>query len=317
MILQQALRRINFKIGTPDDFSGRAINPIVSNRIIIDELNSQLLQYANITKGIQDVFSFPLNRNIVRIEAPTLALRSEAYFSQYVINTSTIFLIDMRRQSEVYRVFTSTPVNGITNWLMPWNEGNKSFLGAFPTNSTSATISPLTSAITSFDTTIPVVSTAGLVQTNGRLTIGTEKVAYQDKDPTNFFGCLRGVEQTTPQDHMIDTDVIENNVVIYYSRKPIPVEIDDDNILPPSLLARDIEVVDEHMEGVIKAVAYNILVKLDTERIVPYKIDYLDLYTQYAKDIKKGYYRGRMGTDIRDPYEISESGTPYGTNWMY
>ena len=62
MNVREALRRINFKIGNMDDITGKAVNPIIENRYIVDELNSQLRQYANQTKGIQDIFSFSLNK---------------------------------------------------------------------------------------------------------------------------------------------------------------------------------------------------------------------------------------------------------------
>jgi hypothetical protein len=76
-------------------------------------------------------------------------------------------------------------------------------------------------------------------------------------------------------------------------------------------------VVDEHMEGVIKAVAYNLLVKIDLERASTYKEDFNILYAQYKSDIKRGYYAGRMGTNFRDPYFQNESSVPGSSNLMF
>lgn len=315
MILQEAMRRINFKIGTPDDFSGRAINPIVNNRVIIDELNFQMLQYADITKGIQDVFSFAIDNKSAEIPAPPLALRSESYWSLMYISNATLFLMDMRRQSEVFRIFINSPINGIVSFVLPWNEGNKSFLSTYPTASTGFISTTLTSDLLSTDTTIPVASTSGQVSINGRISIGDEKIQYTTKDTINFLGCRRGTQQTTATFHSSTTEVKQNNIIIYYSRKAVPIDIKDDNIISSDLLARDLEIVDEHMEGVIKGVAYNILIKLDTERVRYYKDESIELYNRYHKEIKRGYYRGRQGTGVRDPYILSEMGSPYGATW--
>jgi hypothetical protein len=314
MIIQEILRRINFKIGTWDDISGRAINPIVSNQVIIDELNSQLNQYANITKGIQDVFSFSLNRNDQFREAPSLALRSEAYFYIYVISNGVIFAVDMRGQRDVYKTFIFNPINGITNWMMAWNAGKKPYLGVFPNNSLNAKTTTLTANITAIDTTIPVVDTTGFVSRNGRFTLGTEVVEYQYKDATNFYGCNRGQEMSDASLHSSGDILIENNIIIYYSRLAQKVILNDEQLVPQQVLERELEIVEEHVEGIIKAVAYNILIKLDPERANVYKVDYLDLYEQYRQDIKKGYYIGRQGTNFDDPNLNNESGIPYATN---
>jgi len=317
MILQEVLRRIKFKIGTTDDISGRAINPIVNNRNIVDELNSQIRQYANITKGIQDVYSFPLEQNQIFVDAPALALRSESYFHLYVIVTGVIFPMDMRGAKDVYKNFITNPVTGIPNWMMPFNEGSNAFFGVFPKDSTAPITTSLTSAIDVDDTTIPVASTAGYIVNNGRITIDNEVIKYQYVDATNFYGCERGLEMTTAASHVISSTVTENNVVIHYSRLHDPIIVNDDDLIPQEVLARNIEVVDEHMEGIIKAVAYNLLIKIDNERSVPYKIDYTNLYEQYKKDIAKGYYRGRNGTGITQPSTQNESGIAYGLNYKY
>lgn len=317
MILEEVLRRIKFKIGTTDDISGRAINPIVNNRNIIDELNSQIRQYANITKGIQDVYSFPLTSNQIFVNAPPLALRSESYFHLYVIVTGVIFPMDMRGARDVYNTFITNPVTGIPNWILPFNEGNSQKFGIFPKNSNSPQTTTLTSAIDKDDTTIPVASTTSFIANNGRITIDSEVIKYQYKDTTNFYGCVRGEELSTAIEHVNSSTVTENNVVIHYSRLHQPIIVNDDDAITQDILARDVEVVDEHMEGIIKAVAYNLLIKIDNERAVPYKLDYTTLYKQYEEDIAKNYYRGRSGTNITSPSTTSEAGIAYGLNYKY
>lgn len=317
MILKEVLRRIKFKVGTTDDISGRAINLIVSNINIIDELNSQIRQYANITKGIQDVFSFPYGKNTVFVNAPPLALRSESYFAVYVISNSTIYPMDFRNQDQVYSTYRINPINGIPNWIMPWHAGKNAKLSIFPTNSNAAKATTLTASISPIDTTIPVTSTTGFISENGRCTIEDEKIEYQYTDSTNFYGCLRGVENTTAVYHADTTAITENNVIMYYSRLHNKIILNDEEMIPQELLERDIEVVDEHIEGIIKAVAYNLLIKLDTDRAIPYKIDHIELYDQYKSDIKRGHYVGRMGTGMREPNASNESGILNGSMLMY
>lgn len=317
MILQEVLRRINFKIGTWDDINGKAINPIVSNQIIIDELNSQLNQYANITKGIQDVYSFPLNRHTTNIQAPALALRSESYMYIGVIVNGMRFEIDMRPPKEVFNTFRVNPINGLPSWFMPWHSGRTNFLSTYPSTATDAHTTTLSSGISATDTTIPATSTSGFITGNGRITIENEVILYEYTDATNFYGCLRGAEMTTATAHVSTTPITENNVYIFYARLPQKIVLNDENLIPQETLAREIEVVEEHLEGIIKAVAYNILIKLDVERASNYKIDYEALYEQYRRDIAKGVYKGRIGANFREQYATSEIGRPYGNNFIF
>jgi hypothetical protein len=317
MLVNEALRRISFKVGTLDDITGRAVNPIISNRYIVDELNSQLRQYANITKGIQDVFSMPLNTSVAFIQAPTYALRSQAYYFGYVYSNSTIFPLDIRGVSDALHNFRYNPINGITAWLMPWGAGaNGQYLSAFPMKSQSAKTTTITSNISLTDTTIPVASSNGFVANHGRFTIDSEKILYTYKDNTNFYGCVRGVEMTTAVNHTSGVAVTENNLVLFYSRLPVPIVVHDDNIVPQDVLDRPLEVVEEHMEGIIKLVAFNLLIKLDPERAGIYKMDSDELFKQYAMDIRKGYAKNRQGSGMRSPY-IDETGIPFASNMQF
>lgn len=316
MKVNEALRRINFKIGNMDDITGKSVNPIIDNRYVVDELNTQLRQYANITKGIQDIYSFSLQTKTPFVEAPILALRSQSYYAISVLYNGTMYSADMRSPREVLPNFPVNPVQGITNWFMPFNAGNKAYFGAYPMNSTAPKTTNLTKNITSEDTIISVTSTAGFINNNGRLTIGSEKIHFKYKDLTNFYGCERGVEMTNPVSHENNEIVNENNVIMYYARMAMPIIVRDDNFIEKAILDRDIEVVEEHMEGIIKAVAYNLIIKIDPDRANFYKVDADALYEQYRIDISKGYFRGRSGTNTRNPY-YSESGVPYATNLMY
>lgn len=316
MNVQDAYTRIVFKIGTPDDTSARAINPICTNITIINELYDQLKSYANITKGIQDVFSFAQNQKITFVEAPTLALRSRGYFFGYVIVNGTRFPFDFRGPKDVFNNFRVSPIMGITNWVMPWTAGHKQYLTGYPSFSTNAHTTTLSGNINASVTTIPVASTSGFVADNGRITIGTEKIHYNYSDGTNFYGCVRGVEQTTAATHTTGDTVTENNVILLYSRLPEDITIVS-NTIPAGTLAHILEPCDEHMEGIIKATVYNLLLKIDSERATAYKIDTEELYRIYEKDIKSGFARNRQNINVRDPFQSNEQGIAYGTNLIY
>ena len=316
MKLFEALRRINFKIGTLDDITGRAINNIVETRYIIDELNTQMFQYANKTKGIRDTYSTIINHNEPIIKAPKNALRSCSYLFGEVIVDNKIFPLDVRGTNNVLNNFTINPYTGITSWIMPFSQGKNQYLGLFPTNSTSAKVTKLASDLKSTDTEITVDSTKGFIRNFGRIQIGTEKIMYQYCDNTKFYGCIRGIEQTTPQDFAEDTDVTHCNLILYYAKLPEKIEVYDDNFVSQETLNKELEIVEEHLEGIIKIVAYNLILKLDNTRAGQYKVDSEELFNQYEADIRKGYSNIRKGANVRSPY-ISQSGYPAYTNLQY
>lgn len=316
MKLFEALRRINFKIGTLDDITGRAINKIIETRYIIDELNTQMFQYANRTKGVQDTYSTIANYNEPIIKAPKNALRSESYIFAEVIVDGKIFPLDVRGTNNVLNNFTINPFNGITSWLMPFGQGKTQYLGLFPTNSTSPNITKLTKDILSTDTTIEVEDTKGFVRNSGRIKIGAETIMYQNCDSTHFYGCIRGIEGTKAENHEKETEVIHCNLVIYYSKLPEKIVVYDDNIVSEETLNKELEICEEHMEGIIKIVAYNLILKLDNTRASQYKIDSEELFNQYEADIRKGFSKIRKGANVRSPY-VSQSGLPAWTSLQY
>jgi len=133
------------------------------------------------------------------------------------------------------------------------------------------------------------------------------------KKKTKFYNCVRGIEGTLAVNHL-DNDVVSHcNLIIYYSRLPIKIEVTDDNFVSQETLSREIEVVEEHLEGIIKIVAYNLILKLDKERAGQYKVDAQELFEQYTSDIRKGYQKIRKGANLKEPY-ISQSGYPAYTN---
>ena len=313
MKLYEALRRINFKIGTLDDITGRAINNIIETRYVIDELNTQLYQYANKTKGIIDTYSTQLNTDRTFIQAPKMAVRSQSYLFGQLIVDGRIFPLDIRGKNDTLNNFVISPFQSITSWIMPFSQGKTQYLGAFPTNSTSASVTKLASDILSTDTMIEVNSTKGFIKTFGRLQIENETILYEYCDDTKFYGCVRGIEDTKAENHNENTDVTHCNLILYYARLPKKIEVYDDNFVSEETLNREIEVCEEHMEGIIKIVAYNLIMKLDNSRAGQYKVDADELFEQYEADIRKGYSNIRKGANVREPY-IAQSGYPMYTN---
>ena len=317
MIVTTALRRINFRAGTLDDIQGKSINKIFSNLQIMDELDTCLTNYARITKGIQDVYSFPLLRQTPFIQAPQYALRSEAYhFIGYIAN-GTIFGCDMRGIPEVYNTFRFSPMQGISNWIMPWSSGHSQYLSVFPMSGTSPRTTTLNGSITAADTTITVAATTGFVNNHGRITIGSEKILYTYKDTTHFYGCVRGMEMTTAAVHNSAVAVTENNIFLHYSRYSAPLTINSDDTIPTAVANTVLDPCEEHMLGIIDAVAYQLILKYDANRAAPYKIDWEKLFAEYELEIMRGYYSGRQGAGVREAFPSFETGMPFGTNLQY
>ena len=311
MNLESVINRIKFKVGSMDDISSRAVNPLVSTSNILSELYAQMKAYAIKTKGINDVFSLGVTSNDQFIDAPTYALRSLSYRYAILITRGFAQPVEIRGQRDVAPIFRVSPIRSLGTWLMIYNEGNKQRIYLYPMSGTSYNTTTLTSSITASDTTIPVTSTASFVGTGGRLTIGSEKILYQYRDLTNFYGCVRGLEMTTAAIHNNAVAVNENNLVLNYSRLPVPLTITDTPTAPQ--LAAEVEVVEDHIEGLCDIVAYNLLIKIDPARAVAYKIDGEALFEQYKVDIAKGYNKMRSGVGVREPYQ-NEGSMPFTGN---
>ena len=174
----------------------------------------------------------------------------------------------------------------------------------------------LTNAILSTDTTIEVESTKGFIRNFGRIKIGAETIMYQSCDDTKFYGCVRGVEGTTPENYSADTQATHCNLILYYAKLPEKIVVYDDNFVSQETLNKDLEIVEEHIEGIIKIVAYNLILKLDNTRAGQYKVDADALFEQYEADIRKGYSNIRKGANVRSPY-YSQNGLPNWTNLQY
>jgi hypothetical protein len=234
----------------------------------------------------------------------------------HVIQKGTIFPCDIRGVKDTLNNFRYAPFNGITNWVMPFGNGKTQYLGLYPTSNNAGLTTTLTKDLSETDTTVQVASTNGFIARNGRFTVGEEKFLYQYKDSTAFYGCIRGMEMTQAAQHKMNTEMRENNLWLFYSRRNEKYTVLDNDFVEQSVLSKEIDVVEEHMEGVIKAVSYNLILKIDPERASAYKVDSESLYQQYKDDLKKGYGK-RSHQNMRGLFPFSESGLPNATNMMY
>jgi len=315
MKLSEALDIIRGNTGTLSDISGKAINNLYTTKFIIQHLMIQLNDYARITKAIEDIYSTQLTTATPWIDAPPLALRSEAYRFAVILVNGRIFPMDIMGFNESYSYFPVRSVAGITSWMLPWGKAGAEKFYVFPLKSSAPVATTLTSGITAVVTTIPVAATAGMTYNDGRFTIGTEKICYASKDALNFLGCVRGVEGTTAVAHLTAAPVTENNLILFYRRMHTNLRIDSDDFIPKTLLATDLEVCEDHIQGVIKSICYNLLLKVDTTRAAEFKVDADGLYKEYAEGVRRGRSAIRNGTNMR-PAFLFESGSPGYTNLL-
>lgn len=317
MNVQRAIEIIRFYTGTLSDISGKSVNNLFTDKEILDQMYFRLIQYANVTKGIQDIYSFALSTNTPFVSSPPLALRSEAYKFILIVLQGRYYPADMQSLQKAYHTFPFRTIEGITNWLLAWGNKDDDRLYVFPNISESANTTTLTAGVTATDTTLPVTSTAGFLANDGRVTINNEKILYGRKDATNLYDCVRGVEQTTAAAHLTSATVTEHNVYLFYRRLHTDIRLENNNanpnFVPKNILDTELELAEEHVEGILKSVAFNLLLKVDVQRAEAYKVDSDALYEQYRLDIRRGRAAIRQGANIR-PFYLSESGYPTTTN---
>jgi hypothetical protein len=312
MKINQALETLRFYTGTVSDITGKSVNALFTNPMLVQQLNFALDEYARTTKAIEDIHSFVLDTTTSFIDAPQLALRSESYRAILYWVNGRSFPGDMQGFANVYSNFPYPTIVGIPTWFMPWGTTTGDRIYVFPANSTAGHTTTLTGDVTDVATTLPVATTAGFLTRNGKVTIGNEKIHYQYVDATNFYGCERGQEQTSATNHSSTSTVSENNVWLFYSRLHTPITCIG-NTLSEAMQNKDLELPEEHIETVLKYAAYNLIVKVDPTRATSYKTDWVAFLEQAKLDIRKGRSRIKSGRTIRDPYD-SESSISYAPN---
>ena len=284
MIVKDIIARIRFQTNTNDDNTGKNINALFSNKNLVGQLMMCLDQYASFTKGIQDIFSYPLGKNIRSITGPEYVIRGKGYRSIYIWRGGRRYMINIRDLNFTLTRFPSQSFSGIPQFVSIWNDE----IYFYPDSSTSYDTTTLSADVELGDVTITVASTANFTDQNGRLTIGTEKIRYESKTATEFINCTRGVEETTVATHSSGTEVKENNLEILYNRRVSPITVDGDDVVFTSDMERDINITDEHMISIIDLTTYMLLSKIDAQRAAPYKMDAQIFLIEAKKDIEWG-----------------------------
>lgn len=300
MLVREVIERISFNIATLNDLSGKSTNNLFTQKQIVFQLNSALDKYASKTLALQGIYSTPFGQDLKWIDAPPRALRSRTYKSViayvdgriYCMRDADWALADMQFPYEI---------TGIPRYFLPWQDR----LYIYPSNGNDYSTTYTTADISKIDTTIPVQEVGGnFPQKMGIFTIGDEKVMYQDSDSTNFYGCVRGFEDTIASAHTINTLVSENNLHFLYYKLHFLIEAYDNNIIAPEVLNREMEVCDEHIEMITDYTSYKLLSKVDANRAAFYKVNF-DEWLESAKyDVAAERSRIQNGGDINYQYRF-------------
>ena len=305
MLVKDAISRIRFQTNTNDDNTGRNINALFSNKNLVAQFQICLDQYASFTKGIEDIFSFNLGSNVRSITAPKYAIRSKAYKNIYIWRGGRRYLINIKPMNYTHTRFPYQTYSGIPQFVSIW----KDEIYFYPDSSLEFQTSTLTSLITSTQNTITVVSTNDFPEQNGRITIGSEKIRYQSKNATQFLNCTRGIEDTTAAEHDNSSTVSENNLMVFYRRLEKPIFVSDSDIISEDDLNRELNIPDEHMISIIDLTTYMLLIKVDSARAQPYKIDAASFLAQAKEDIEWDHSDITSGTFISDAFDWETNNT--------
>ena len=309
MLVSEAVSRIRFQTNTNDDNTGRNANQLFSNKNLIAQFQICLDQYASFTKGIQEIFSYPLGNNIRSITGPSDVIRGNGYRFIYLWRGGRRYSINIKDLNYTQTRFPYQTYSGIPQFVSIWNDE----IYFYPDSSTNFLSTTLSSGITDADTTIPVVSTTNFPEQNGRITIGDEKIRYESKTSTQFLNCTRAIENTTATAHDASDSVKENNLMIFYFRLVKKITVDDNDIIFPEDMSRELNIPDEHMISIIDLTTYMLLQKVDAARAQPYKIDAIQFLQNAKDDIDYGRSSITSGMMISEPFnfEVNNTGVTF------
>jgi len=298
MLVNDVIDRINTAIS--DDDSVKSSNSLFTNKRKVNQLKNALDVYASTTKGIEDIFSTPVNTSSRVVAGPTDAIRSEAYRLAYIWRDGRKNAMSFKDLNYVTTEFPYNTYAGIPRFFNVWNNE----ITIYPDNNNSAQTTTLNGAISDSATTITVASTNSFPDLNGRITINNEKIRYTAKTATTFTGCTRGIEGTTAASHSNSDTVTHNNFVLHYRKKHFEISVDANDVISPTDLAKEMEIPDEHIEPIVDLVADRLLILIDDyNRADRYKIDAEAFYRRAKNDIEAGYGDVMKAGMIGQPYD--------------
>jgi hypothetical protein len=305
MIVSDAISRIRFQTNTNDDNTGRNANALFSNKNLVAQFQICLDQYAAFTKGIEAIFSYPLGLNVRSIDGPSDVIRSEGYRFIYLWRGGRRYSINIKELNYTQTRFPYQTYSGIPQYVSIWNDE----IYFYPDSSTNYLTATLASELSITGTTITVDSTTNFPEQNGRLTIGTEKILYQSKNDTQFLNCTRGIENTTAALHDNGSTVNENNLMIFYNKRVKKISVDDNDVIFPEDMARELPIPEEHMISIIDLTTYMLLQKVDAVRAEPYKMDAAQFLRLAKEDVEWGRSNITSGLMISQPFDFEVNNT--------
>ena len=309
MLVSDAISRIRFQTNTNDDNTGRNANALFSNKNLVAQFQICLDQYAAFTKGIEAIFSYPLGLNVRSINGPSDVIRSEGYRFIYLWRGGRRYSLNIKELNYTQTRFPYQTYSGIPQYVSIWNDE----IYFYPDSSTNYLTATLASELSITGTTITVDSTTNFPEQNGRLTIGTEKILYQSKNDTQFLNCTRGIENTTAALHDAGSTVNENNLMIFYNKRVKKISVDDNDVIFPEDMARELPIPEEHMISIIDLTTYMLLQKIDAVRAEPYKIDAAQFLRLAKEDVEWGRSNITSGLMISQPldFEVNNTGVTF------
>ena len=186
--VSEVFRIINNKINSVHAMTGRANNSLFTNQVIKDDLKFVLDKYAAYTKILEGIYSTPLNSSKTVISAPTDRIARETYRFIVVFNNGFTYPLNIKDPNYTYGHAPSytTSTAGIATWIMPWRDNLYIFENTNAPNTTA-----LNGDLTDSATEITVNSTASFPERNGRITIGSEKIVYENQIKSGIFWEIR------------------------------------------------------------------------------------------------------------------------------
>ena len=306
MKVYEVIDRIEFNISTKDDLSGKSANNLFNKRNIVRSLKTALDDYAQYTLGIEGIKSYTLPYGTREFAAPSDIVRSKGYRGMYVIISQNIYPLAPKDFNYIKSTFYTSSYVGIPSAVFLWENQ----INIYPMLSQGATTTTLAAPVSKDDTEITVTSSNGLVLNQGRVKINDEIVSYESINGNQLVGCTRGIENTTPSEHIAGDNVDERNFFVYYNKLNFDIPCLDANTIDPSYLDKEMEVNDVHMEPIICEASYKLLAKIDNVRAEHYKRDYTVWLKRARHEIQRGRNDTSTNSNIRQPYGFERNFLP-------
>ncbi len=307
MKLYEVIERIEFNIASNDDLSGKGVNTIFSKKNIVYALQTALDHYSQYTLGIEGIKSYGVSMTQRSVNAPADAIRTNTYRGFFAVISNLKYLLKPEEFMQINTAYYGNSYTGIPTNVYFWDN----YINIFPlfNENFSSSIVNNAAGITATSTKIAVNSVSGFLEYEGRIQIGDEIISYEKFDSaTNaFINCRRGVEGTVAAPHAFGTDVYGKNFYVYYYKNHWKVPLLNNSTIDPAYLGKEVEVSDDHMEGIVDEASYKLLSKVDISRAELYKRDYTSFLEKCKYQLVKGRDNTRTYKHVRNrfPFETS------------